>query len=317
MTDIRVAAAQFEARDNEKAFNLARMRELTRGAVEQGAQIVSFHECCLTGYTFLQTLSRAQIQDLAEPVPDGASVRAVIDIAREFRTIVMAGLIERDRDKLLKCYVTVGPEGFICKYHKLHPFINSDISAGSEYRVIDLLGWKIGFLICYDNNLPENARITTLMGAEVIFAPHVTGGTISPAPGRGIIPRQLWENRDADPARLRMEFQGMKGRGWITRWLPARAWENGIYVVFSNAIGIDHDTVKPGCAMIIDPFGDILVESNALGDDVVVGTLTREKLQQCSGRRYIRARRPELYAKMVEPPPPGQPPRTEPVWKST
>ena len=40
---------------------------------------------------------------------------------------------------------------------------------GNEFNVIDLLGCKVGFLICYDNNLPENVRLTTMLGAEVIF----------------------------------------------------------------------------------------------------------------------------------------------------
>ncbi len=72
------------------------------------------------------------------------------------------------------------------------------------------------------------------------------------------------------------------------RWLPARAWENGVYAVFSNAIGVDDDTIKPGLAMILDPFGEMLAESRALGDDVVVALLTAEKLAQSSGRRYLR-----------------------------
>src|SRR3954466_6817589 len=125
MRDIRVAAAQFEHRDNDKTYNLSRMHELTRRAVEQGAEIVSFHECSITGYTFLQRCSRDELAAIAEPVPDGPSVRDLIAVAREFRVVVMAGLIERDRDgRFLKCYATVGPDGFIAKYHKLHPFIS-------------------------------------------------------------------------------------------------------------------------------------------------------------------------------------------------
>ena len=98
------------------------------------------------------------------------------------------------------------------------------------------------------------------------------------------------------------------------RWLPARCWENGVYGVFSNAIGVDDDTIKPGLAMILDPFGEVIAESRALDDDVVVALLTAERLEQSSGRRYLRARRPELYGKLVEPPPPGQEPVTKPGW---
>src|SRR3954466_11114952 len=112
MRDIRVAAAQFEHRDNDKAYNLGRIRELTRLAVERGAEIVSFHECSISGYTFLQHLSRAGLAGLAEPVPDGPSVRALEKIAREFGVPVMAGLIEADPSGgLHNCYVTVGPQG--------------------------------------------------------------------------------------------------------------------------------------------------------------------------------------------------------------
>ena len=316
MQDLRIATAQFENHDGDKAYNLSRIDVLTRRAVEQGAQIVVFHEGCFTGITYLQTFDKQQLAAVAEPVPDGPSVRRLIEIARQYRTIVMAGLIELGSDgKLYKCHVTVGPDGFITKYRKLHPFINPNLTGGEGYNVVELLGWKLGFLICYDNNLPENARITTMMGAQVIIAPHVTGCLPSPMPGRGSVDKALWDNRHRDPARLRLEFQGPKARGWLMRWLPARAWENGVYYVFSNPIGVDGDTIKPGLAMILDPFGEVLVESHALEDDVMVGTLTADKLQLASGQRYIRARRPELYGKLVEPPPPGQAPVTLPAWK--
>ena len=95
------------------------------------------------------------------------------------------------------------------------------------------------------------------------------------------------------------------------RWLPARAWENGVYAVFSNPVGWDYENVKPGLAMVLDPFGEVLSESHSLEDDVVVATLTPEKLELASGQRYRRARRPELYGKLVEP----QESITEPGWE--
>jgi predicted amidohydrolase len=314
--DIRIATAQFEHRNGDKVYNLRRIDALTRRAVEQSAEIVSFHECSISGYTFLQHLSRAELTNLAEPVPDGPSVAALTKIARDHGVVVMAGLVERDSGgRLFNCYVTVGPEGFITKFRKLHTFISPYLSPGDSYNVIDLLGIKAGFLICYDNNLPENVRMTTLLGAEVIFMPHVTGCLPSTMPGRGTVDMALWDNRDRDPVRLRMEFEGPKGRGWLMRWLPARAWENGVYAIFSNAVGVDDDTIKPGLAMILDPYGEVVVESRTLGDDVAVALLTADALDQSSGRRYLRARRPELYGKLVEPPPPGQEPVTHPGWK--
>ena len=302
MRDIRVATAQFENKDNDPEYNLGRVRELTRRAVDQGAEIVSFHEGCVPAYTWLQPLSYDELAAVAEPVPDGPSVKKLIEIAREFKTVVMAGLVEIDADgNIYNCYVTVSADGFITKYRKLHTFVNPHLSPGNEYNVIDLLGCKVGFLICYDNNLPENGRITAMLGAEIVFMTHVTCGLPSPRPGRGVIDRDLWENRHSDPVRLRQEFDGPKGRGWLMRWLPARCWENGYYGVFSNPIGWDYDTVKPGLSMILDPFGEVLTECHALEDDVVVGLLTPDKLDQSSGHRYINARRPELYDKLVEP----------------
>ena len=315
MRDLRVATAQFEHRDGDKPFNLGRIAELTAQAAARGAELVAFHECSITGYTFLQGLSREELDALAESVPDGPSVRELIGLARGHDLAIGAGLIEREPDGTLrKAYVVVTRDGLEAKHHKLHPFIHPAIVPGDHYTVFDYRGVRFGVLICYDNNLPENVRITTLKGAEVILMPHVTGCTPSPMPGRGAVARSLWENRQRDPVRLRLEFDGPKGRGWLMRWLPARAWENGVYVVFANNIGLDGGTIKPGLSMILDPHGEVLAECRALGDDLAVALLTPEAYESASGRRYLRARRPELYAQLVAPHPEGQRPETKPGW---
>ena len=133
-------------------------------------------------------------------------------------------------------------------------------------------------------------------------------------PGRGPVDSQLWENRDRDPVSLRIEFMGPKGRAWLMRWLPARAYENGIYAVFTNPVGVDDDQIRNGNALILDPFGEVVTESNALGDDVVVGLCTPDKIPVSSGHRYLRARRPDLYQKLVEPP--AERPTTAPGWNT-
>ncbi len=309
---LRVAACQFEHRDGDKSYNLGRIRALTREAASAGAQVVSFHECSISAYSFVQTCSKAQMLDLAEPVPDGPSTRELVDIARESRVPVLAGLFERDGERVFNTYVCVVRNGLVAKFRKLHAFVNPHLTSGSEYVVFDLLGWKCGILICYDNNLPENVRITSLLGAELIFMPHVTGCLPSTMPGRGLVDPGLWERRETDPVPLRMELDGPKGRGWLLRWLPARAWENGVYAVFTNPIGMDYGQVRNGNAMVLDPFGEVIAECRRLGDDVCIGVCTPEKLAASSGRRYLRARRPELYGKLVEPP--GEPPVTQPGW---
>jgi predicted amidohydrolase len=87
-----------------------------------------------------------------------------------------------------------------------------------------------------------------------------------------------------------------------------------MYVVYSNVIGEDGGTIKPGGSMILDPFGEVLAECRSLGDEVVSATLVPEHLEQASGRSYIRARRPELYAKFVEPNPDLGPDKRPEVW---
>ena len=316
MRDIKIAAAQFEARDADKEYNFARIEALARRAVEQGAEIVSFHECCITGYTFLEDLSRQQIEQLAEPVPDGPSTGRLIELAGQLGVPLLAGLVERRGEKLYNTYVAVAPrQGFVAKHRKLHAFVSEHLSWGDEMAVFELCGVRCSILICYDNNLVENPRIVALKGAEVVFAPHVTCGLPSPMPGRGKIDKKLWDNRRRDPVPLRLEFDGPKGRQWLMRWLPTRAYENGLYYVYTNPVGVDHDTIKTGGAMVIDPMGEIIAESRALDDDVVVGLCTPEKLELSSGRRYIKARRPDLYAKLAEPLPEGQKPEVNPGWR--
>lgn len=313
MQDLRIAAVQFEHRNGDKAYNLGRIRELTRQAVEQGAQVVSFHECCISAYTFLQKLTRPELLDIAEPVPGGPSLRRLGEISQEFGVPILAGLLERDGQRLFNAYVCVDGPNLLAKHRKLHAFISPHLSSGDAYTVFDLCGCRCGILICYDCNLIENVRITALLGAEVIFAPHVTGCLPSPMPGRGTVDPALWHNRDRDPVPLRLELDGPKGRGWLMRWLPARAYDNGVYVVFTNPIGLDDGQVRNGNAMILDPFGEVVAECRRLADDVAVALCTAEKLAQSSGRRYLRARRPELYGKLTEPA--AEAPVTAPGWQ--
>ena len=80
---------------------------------------------------------------------------------------------------------------------------------------------KVGVLICWDNNLVENARVTALLGADIVMAPHQTGGCNSRSPqAMGLIDPILWENRHTDPEAIEAEFRGPKGREWLLRWLP-------------------------------------------------------------------------------------------------
>jgi predicted amidohydrolase len=300
MNKLKIATVQFENKSGDKQYNLSVIEKFAASAAGQGAHAVAFHECSITGYTFARHLSKEQMLDIAEPIPSGPSIAALTRIAQKNNIAVLTGLFEKDQNNdLFKAYVCVNENGLVAKFRKLHPFINPHIKPGNEYCVFDLHGWKCGILICYDNNIVENVRATTLLGAQVIFMPHVTMCTPSTRPGAGFVDPLLWENRESDPTSLRIEFDGMKGRQWLMKWLPARAYDNGIYVVFSNPIGMDDDQLKNGCSMIIDPFGDVIAECRKLDNDMVTATLSPEKLTQAGGYRYIKARRPGLYRDIV------------------
>jgi 5-aminopentanamidase len=312
MEKLKISAAQFENRSGDKKFNLSVIRELAGKAAGDGAVAVAFHECSITGYTFARKLSREQMLELAEPVPGGESILTLQRIAEEFNIAVLAGLFEKDAgDNLYKTYVCVDKTGLVARYRKLHPFINPHLTPGNEYCVFDLHGWKCGILICYDNNIIENVRATKLLGADIIFMPHVTMCTPSPRPGAGFVDPALWYNRENDPTSLRLEFDGMKGRKWLMKWLPSRAYDNGIYAIFCNPIGMDDDQLKNGCSMIIDPFGDILAECRELGNQVVTAVINPEKIELSGGHRYTQARRPDLYRDII-----GKPhqPEQKVVW---
>ena len=300
MNSLKIATVQFENASGDKKFNLGRIQDFCERAAAAGAKVVAFHECSITGYTFARKLSRDQLVELSESIPSGESTSRLIDIAKKLDIYVLAGLFELgEDDKLYKAYICVGPNGIVGKYRKIHPFINPHLSPGNEYIVFDIEGWKCGILICYDNNVIENVRATTLLGAQVIFMPHVTMCTPSTRPGAGFVDPELWKNRDADPTSLRAEFEGLKGRAWLMKWLPARAYDNGIYVVFSNPIGMDDDQLKNGCSMIIDPFGDVIAECPRLDEGFAIATLHPEKLAQAGGTRYKQARKPELYREII------------------
>jgi predicted amidohydrolase len=300
MEKLKVSTAQFENRSGDKEYNLSVIDSLARKAAANGSAAIAFHECSITGYTFARNLTMEQMIGLAEYIPDGESISRLTEMAGKYNIRVLAGLFEKDHEnQVYKAYVCVDKNGLVANHRKLHPFINKHITPGDHYTIFELDGWKCGILICYDNNIIENVRATVLLGAQIIFMPHVTMCTPSPRPGAGFVDPRLWKNRDIDSETLRIEFDGPKGREWLMKWLPSRAYDNGVYVVFSNPIGMDDDQLKNGCSMIIDPFGNITTECRNLGDDFVTDILTPEKLSMAGGYRYLNARRPELYRDII------------------
>jgi predicted amidohydrolase len=304
MENVRVAAVQFEPVQGDKRANLEKIRWFAGQAAQQGVQLLVFPECCITGYWFLRRLSRDELDCLAEPVFTGPSSLALAELASRYGMTIGAGLVEAAEDGwCYNTFVVAMPDGGMRRHRKLQAFENEHIASGTEFTVFDTPhGFRAGVLICYDVNLVENVRITALMGAEVLLAPHQTGGCRSRNPHlMGVIDPRLWENREHDPEAIRREILGEKGRGWLMRWLPSRAHDNGLFLVFANGIGRDDDEIRTGNSMILDPYGRILSETREPADDMVVAELCGDLLPHSTGRKWIQARRPELYRPLTIP----------------
>jgi predicted amidohydrolase len=300
---LRVAAVQFESKPADKDANFKRIEEFIGMAVLQGVRLVVFPECCITGYWFIRHLSVAELTALAEAIP-GPSTERLLGLARQHGISIGAGLVEAAGGGVFhNSYVVALPDGTFHRHRKLHAFEHPAIASGTDYTVFDLPGgFRAGVLICYDCNLVENVRITALKGAEILIAPHQTGAVRSKNPHlMGLIDRRLWDNRKSDPAAIEQEFRGEKGRGWLMRWLPSRAHDNGLFLVFSNGVGVDDDEIRTGNAMILDPYGRILAETWKADDAMVMADLDASLLANATGRLWMRARRPDLYAPLTVP----------------
>jgi len=120
--DSVVASIQMEPRIGETADNVARSIRMIEEAASSGAALVVLPELANTGYVFA---SRAEAFDLAEGVPEGASASAWIEAAKRLNIHLVAGIAERDGDRLFNSALVAGPRGHIGVYRKLHLWATS------------------------------------------------------------------------------------------------------------------------------------------------------------------------------------------------
>jgi predicted amidohydrolase len=301
-TSLRAAAVQFQHRANDKAYNLARMAHFAQEASAQQVQLLVFPEMCISGYWHVTRMDVTGLEALAEPA-DGPSITRVMALAQSTGIAIGAGWLERAADgRLFNSYALCMPDGTRHVHRKLHAFEHAHIHSGERYTVFDTpWGQRAAILICWDNNLVENARVCALAGATLLIAPHQTGGTQSRSPhGMKPIDPTLWALRHSQPEAIEAAFRGDSGRGWLMRWLPARAHDNGMFIVFSNGVGPDEEEVRTGNAMLLDPYGRILAETWVAADAMVVAELDFALLDRCTGQRWLRGRRPELYGPLTQ-----------------
>lgn len=128
-------------------------------------------ELFASGYQFA---SKQEVESLAEPVPDGPTTTRLVELARDRRMHLVAGLPERQGTRCYNSAVLVGPEGFIGQYRKAHLFHEETVyfSPGDTgFRVWDIGAAKVGILVCFDWFYPEAARTLALRGADILCHP--------------------------------------------------------------------------------------------------------------------------------------------------
>ncbi len=270
---VRVAAVQMLPAEANLKANVERADRLLKQTIAQGANIVCFPECALTGYSYPKkgVRSLAENRELAETVP-GPSVNHFAKRAKEYGVYIIWCLHERDGDEYYNTAVLLGPGGEVLgKYRKVH--INrfekpAGFTNGRVFTVwpvtVDDVRLNLGIMICYDREMPEAARTLAVLGADVIFVPQATSCTCD-------IPI----HRDQ---------------------LRVRAYENECFIVMTNWAGAQFK----GHSMIIHPQGETL-KLGARDEDILFADLNLSELRTLRkngiyGRHH---RRPNVYGPLI------------------
>lgn len=266
----RAAVVQTLAELGDVDANIAIVRESVREAVRQGADLVVLPECMNSGYLFD---SEAHCRACAEPV-DGRYVSALSALCREHGIHIATGFTELDgeRNRVFNSALLLDAGGeLVLHYHKqfLATHDQNWFSVGERgCPVVDTELGRIGLLICFDGRIPEIARALALQGAEVI-----------------------------------VDMANFFAMDQADLWVPARAYENGVWIVAATKAGVERSIHYPGGSMIVAPDGEIraYVEQETHGVAVaeVDPAAARDRRWPSGGDRWA-DRRPVAYRLLGE-----------------
>ncbi|MEV4193598.1 carbon-nitrogen hydrolase family protein [Streptomyces toxytricini] len=267
MPALRTALLQSSGVLGDTAANLKALDEAAARAAETGAGLLVTSEMFLTGYA----LPVEEIAALAETA-DGPSATAIGEIARRHGVAVLYGYPERgDGDAVHNSAQLVGPDGArLANYRKTHLFgcFEQDAFTPGDTPVVqaDLGGLRVGIMICYDVEFPENVRSHALAGTDLLLVP-----TAQMHPFQ-FVAEQL---------------------------VPVRAFENQMYIAYVNRTGPEGEFEFVGLSCLANPDGVTRTRAGR-GEEMVVGDVDPELLQASrENNPYLRDRRPGLYASLV------------------
>jgi 5-aminopentanamidase len=263
---MKIAIYQLQASDRTSAERCSRLESSIKQAAAAGVELVIFPELALSGYNVGAELVRQR----AEP-SDGKFAQRVAAIAKDNAIAVAYGYPERDGDQLYNAAALVDATGTsVLNYRKTHLFGDYErelFAAGSgPNRVVRIGDWSIGLLICYDIEFPEAARLVALQGADLIIAPTA-----------------LMHPYDRIADLL----------------IPARAYENQLYVAYANYCGTESNLHYCGKSTIACPDGSASSQARD-SETLIIGELSRGVLQKSRElNTYLADRRPEIYAPLA------------------
>jgi predicted amidohydrolase len=270
MTKTKIACVQMDCDIGNVSANLGKIVSRLRKAAEDGAKIVIFPECALTGYCF-DSLEEASQR--AEPL-DGPSTWTISKTCEETGAFAVVGFIERDGQNLYNSAMMVGPQGVVGSYRKTHlPFLGVDrfLKHGDRpFQIFDIPMGRVGINICYDASFPEISRVLKLLGAELIILPTNW-------------PPGAWRTP---------EFV-----------INTRAQENHVYYAAANRVGEERGWKFIGRSKIVDCNGDTICEASNDSEEILTAEV---ELHKSNENRIINVpgvyeidrladRRPELY----------------------
>ncbi len=270
-----VAVAQLDPQLAQNDENRARVVALFEEAIAQGARLVVFPECALSGYGFSNL---EQARGAAEPIP-GPTTELLSARCRAAGAYAVVGMLERSgAEAVYNSAVLVGPGGVVGVYRKAHlPVLGVDrfvLPGGTGFQVWETAVGRVGMAICYDLRFPEALRALALAGADIVALPT------------------NWPDGSQNAPQF------------VTR---TRALENRIFLLACNRCGTESGFSFFGQSQITDPGGRVLAEAGAR-EELCYAEIEVEAARQ---KRIIHRpaefeldtigdRRPDLYGRLVK-----------------
>ncbi|MBI3491055.1 MAG: carbon-nitrogen hydrolase [Acidobacteria bacterium] len=277
-----------DAAGSDPAANVARAARLIREAAQRGAQILCLKE--LFNAPYFCKSQRAERFDLAEPIP-GPTTAVMQRLAEELAVVLIVPLFERQGPGVYRnAAAVIDADGrLLGAYRKMHipddPLFNEKyyFTPGDApgFRVWQTRYATIGVLICWDQWYPEAARITSLLGAQVLFYPTAIGWHPSE--------REEWGAAQVDAWRT------------IQR---AHAIANGLYVAAPNRIGHEDEPGTDGLdffghSFIADPYGRYVADAGE-AEEILIARCDPAVIE--TARRnwpFLRDRRIDVYGPIL------------------